>query len=212
VLTGQNDIQVAVSCDSLATAELPSLYQVVAESDSKDKPGAVIELNPYVIAVKSVHIHRRFSAEPARRHTRSGGFQQDRPNRADVRRAKSARTGRRPYPATDVRRPAIGTAASFAQEAFPSLPRAFRLVWRFTKNRSEAAEKWPPRLVILTAIIDPEYWRRTSDDAATTNAETMNAQCSGAHVSQPRRAPTAERQWRELSVPKYINSSYDTHW
>jgi Domain of unknown function (DUF4410) len=51
---GQNDIQVAVSCDSLATADLPPLYQVVEEADSKDKPGAMIKLNPYVIAVKFV--------------------------------------------------------------------------------------------------------------------------------------------------------------
>jgi len=51
---GQNDIQVAVSCDSLATADLPPLYQVVEEANSKDKPGAVIKLNPYVIAVKFV--------------------------------------------------------------------------------------------------------------------------------------------------------------
>jgi hypothetical protein len=51
---GQNDIQVAVSCDSLATADLPPLYQVLEETDSKGKPGAVIKLNPYVIAVKFV--------------------------------------------------------------------------------------------------------------------------------------------------------------
>ncbi|NPT58004.1 DUF4410 domain-containing protein [Paraburkholderia elongata] len=51
---GQNDIQVAVSCDSLATADLPPLYQAVEEADSKGKPGAVIKLNPYVIAAKFV--------------------------------------------------------------------------------------------------------------------------------------------------------------
>ncbi|KFX60529.1 DUF4410 domain-containing protein [Paraburkholderia fungorum] len=51
---GQNDIQVAVSCDSLAAADLPPLYQAVEEADSKGKPGAVIKLNPYVIAAKFV--------------------------------------------------------------------------------------------------------------------------------------------------------------
>jgi hypothetical protein len=51
---GQNDIQVAVSCDSLALTNLPPLYQVIEETDSKDKPGAMIKLNPYVIAVKFV--------------------------------------------------------------------------------------------------------------------------------------------------------------
>ncbi|MFL9982060.1 DUF4410 domain-containing protein [Paraburkholderia sediminicola] len=51
---GQNDIQVAVSCDSLATADLPPLYQAVEDADSKGKPGAVIKLNPYVIAAKFV--------------------------------------------------------------------------------------------------------------------------------------------------------------
>ncbi|MFM0047728.1 DUF4410 domain-containing protein [Paraburkholderia sediminicola] len=51
---GQNDIQVAVSCDSLGTADLPPLYQAVEEADSKGKPGAVIKLNPYVIAAKFV--------------------------------------------------------------------------------------------------------------------------------------------------------------
>lgn len=51
---GQNDIQVAVSCDSLVTADLPPLYQAVEEADSKGKPGAMIKLNPYVIAAKFV--------------------------------------------------------------------------------------------------------------------------------------------------------------
>ncbi|MFM0231132.1 DUF4410 domain-containing protein [Paraburkholderia sediminicola] len=51
---GQNDIQVAVSCDSLATADLPPLYQAVEDADSRGKPGAVIKLNPYVIAAKFV--------------------------------------------------------------------------------------------------------------------------------------------------------------
>jgi hypothetical protein len=50
---GQNDIQVAVSCDSLG-ADLPPLYQAVEEADSKGKPGAAIKLNPYVIAAKFV--------------------------------------------------------------------------------------------------------------------------------------------------------------
>ena len=51
---GQNNIQVAVSCDSLATADLPPLYEAVEEADSKGKPGAAIKLNPYVIAAKFV--------------------------------------------------------------------------------------------------------------------------------------------------------------
>jgi hypothetical protein len=51
---GQNDIQVAVSCDSLSAADLPPLYQAVEEADSKSLPGAAIKLNPYVIAAKFV--------------------------------------------------------------------------------------------------------------------------------------------------------------
>jgi hypothetical protein len=51
---GQNDIQVAVSCDSLGAADLPPLYQAVEEADSKNMPGAAIKLNPYVIAAKFV--------------------------------------------------------------------------------------------------------------------------------------------------------------
>jgi hypothetical protein len=51
---GQNDIQVAVSCDSLASANLPPLYEAVEEADSKHAPGAAIKLNPYVIAAKFV--------------------------------------------------------------------------------------------------------------------------------------------------------------
>ncbi|RKE37340.1 uncharacterized protein DUF4410 [Paraburkholderia sp. BL23I1N1] len=51
---GQNNIQVVVSCDSLGSADLPPLYQAVEEADSKSKPGAVIKLNPYVIAAKFV--------------------------------------------------------------------------------------------------------------------------------------------------------------
>ncbi|TDY20412.1 uncharacterized protein DUF4410 [Paraburkholderia sp. BL6665CI2N2] len=51
---GQNDIQVAVSCDSLGTPDLPPLYQAVDEADSKGMPGAAIKLNPYVIAAKFV--------------------------------------------------------------------------------------------------------------------------------------------------------------
>lgn len=51
---GQNNIQVAVSCDSLVQADLPPLYQAVEEADSKDKPGAAIKLNPYVIAARFV--------------------------------------------------------------------------------------------------------------------------------------------------------------
>lgn len=52
---GQNDIQVAVSCDSLSgAANLPPLYQAVDEADSRNMPGAAIKLNPYVIAAKFV--------------------------------------------------------------------------------------------------------------------------------------------------------------
>jgi hypothetical protein len=52
---GQNDIQVAVSCDRLGAANLPPLYQAVDEADSRNKPGgALIKLNPYVIATKFV--------------------------------------------------------------------------------------------------------------------------------------------------------------
>jgi hypothetical protein len=52
---GQNDIQVAVSCDRLGAADLPPLYQAVEEADSRNKPGgALIKLNPYVIAAKFV--------------------------------------------------------------------------------------------------------------------------------------------------------------
>lgn len=51
---GQNDIQVAVSCDSLGASDLPPLYQAVDEADSKGMPGAAIKLNPYVIAAKFV--------------------------------------------------------------------------------------------------------------------------------------------------------------
>ena len=51
---GQNDIQVAVSCDSLGATDLPPLYQTVDETGSKGMPGAAIKLNPYVIAAKFV--------------------------------------------------------------------------------------------------------------------------------------------------------------
>lgn len=51
---GQDNIQVAVSCDSLGAADLPPLYQAVEEADSKKMPGAAIKLNPYVIAAKFV--------------------------------------------------------------------------------------------------------------------------------------------------------------
>lgn len=51
---GQNDIQVAVSCDRLGAADLPPLYQAVEEADSRNMPGAVVKLNPYVIAAKFV--------------------------------------------------------------------------------------------------------------------------------------------------------------
>lgn len=51
---GQNDIQVAVSCDSLGAADLPPLYQTVEEAGGKNMPGAAIKLNPYVIAARFV--------------------------------------------------------------------------------------------------------------------------------------------------------------
>ncbi|HEY1998240.1 DUF4410 domain-containing protein [Paraburkholderia sp.] len=51
---GQNDFQVAVSLDDLSTPDLPPLYQQTEEGTSKDKPGAFIKLNPYVIAAKFV--------------------------------------------------------------------------------------------------------------------------------------------------------------
>lgn len=51
---GQNDIQVAVSCDSLSAADLPPLYQTIEEAGGKNLPGAAIKLNPYVIAAKFV--------------------------------------------------------------------------------------------------------------------------------------------------------------
>ncbi|KXU84181.1 hypothetical protein CI15_27200 [Paraburkholderia monticola] len=52
--SGQSQFQVAVSCDNLAAPELPPLYQSVEEGSSRDMPGAVIKLNPYVIAAKVV--------------------------------------------------------------------------------------------------------------------------------------------------------------
>jgi hypothetical protein len=51
---GQNDVQVAVTLDDLSTPNLPPLYESTEEGTSKDKPGAVIKLNPYVIAAKFV--------------------------------------------------------------------------------------------------------------------------------------------------------------
>jgi hypothetical protein len=51
---GQNDIQVAVSCDNLSAADLQPLYQTIEEAGGKDLPGAAIKLNPYVIAAKFV--------------------------------------------------------------------------------------------------------------------------------------------------------------
>lgn len=51
---GQSDFQVAVSLDDLSTPNLPPLYQQTEEGASKDKPGAVIKLNPYVVAAKFV--------------------------------------------------------------------------------------------------------------------------------------------------------------
>jgi hypothetical protein len=51
---GQSNFQVAVSLDDLSTPDLPPLYQQTEEGTSKDKPGAFIKLNPYVIAAKFV--------------------------------------------------------------------------------------------------------------------------------------------------------------
>lgn len=51
---GQNDFQVAVSLDDLSTPSLPPLYEQTEEGTSKDKPGAFIKLNPYVVAAKFV--------------------------------------------------------------------------------------------------------------------------------------------------------------
>lgn len=51
---GQNDIQVAVSCERLGSTDLPPLYQTVDEAGSKGMPGAAVKLNPYVIAAKFV--------------------------------------------------------------------------------------------------------------------------------------------------------------
>ena len=51
---GQSNFQVAVSLDDLSTPDLPPLYQQTEEDTSKDKPGAFIKLNPYVIAAKFV--------------------------------------------------------------------------------------------------------------------------------------------------------------
>lgn len=51
---GQTDLQVAVSLDDLSTPTLPPLYESTEQGSSKDKPGAFIKLNPYVIAAKFV--------------------------------------------------------------------------------------------------------------------------------------------------------------
>ena len=51
---GQTDFQVAVSLDDLSTPTLPPLYESTEQGLSKDKPGAFIKLNPYVIAAKFV--------------------------------------------------------------------------------------------------------------------------------------------------------------
>ncbi len=51
---GQTNFQVAVSLDDLSTPNLPPLYQQTEEGASKDKPGAIIKLNPYVVAAKFV--------------------------------------------------------------------------------------------------------------------------------------------------------------
>jgi hypothetical protein len=51
---GQSNFQVAVSLDDLSNPALPPLYESTEEGASKDKPGAFIKLNPYVIAAKFV--------------------------------------------------------------------------------------------------------------------------------------------------------------
>ncbi|SDI62800.1 DUF4410 domain-containing protein [Paraburkholderia phenazinium] len=51
---GQSNFQVAVSLDDLSNPTLPPLYENTEEGSSKDKPGAFIKLNPYVIAAKFV--------------------------------------------------------------------------------------------------------------------------------------------------------------
>lgn len=51
---GQSHFQVAVSLDDLSNPALPPLYESTEEGSSKDKPGAFIKLNPYVIAAKFV--------------------------------------------------------------------------------------------------------------------------------------------------------------
>lgn len=51
---GQNDLQVAVSLDDLSSPQQGPLYESVEESTSRDKPGAIVKLNPYVIAAKFV--------------------------------------------------------------------------------------------------------------------------------------------------------------
>lgn len=51
---GQSNFQVAVSLDDLSTPDLPPLYEATEESAGKDKPGAFIKLNPYVVAAKFV--------------------------------------------------------------------------------------------------------------------------------------------------------------
>jgi hypothetical protein len=51
---GQSSFQVAVSLDDLSNPNLPPLYEQTEEGASKDKPGALIKLNPYVVAAKFV--------------------------------------------------------------------------------------------------------------------------------------------------------------
>jgi hypothetical protein len=51
---GQSNFQVAVSLDDLSNPNLPPLYEQTEEGASKDKPGALIKLNPYVVAAKFV--------------------------------------------------------------------------------------------------------------------------------------------------------------
>lgn len=51
---GQSNFQIAVSLDDLSNPTLPPLYESTEEGSSKDKPGAFIKLNPYVVAAKFV--------------------------------------------------------------------------------------------------------------------------------------------------------------
>jgi hypothetical protein len=51
---GQSDLQVAVAFDDLSKPGQAPLYENVDKSESKPMPGAIIKLNPYVVAAKFV--------------------------------------------------------------------------------------------------------------------------------------------------------------